>query len=221
LSQSTISRVERGWFEDLSVRSLRSIFGALEVRLELAPRWRGAELERLLDEDHAAVVAAVARRLEEAGWAVALEVTYSEYGERGSIDVLGLLPSMRAAVVIEVKTDLASTEALGRKLDEKARLAARIVARRHGWQPVNVGRVVVMPESMRLRRLVQRYPVIGRMFPAAAIAVRRWLRQPVGDLAGLWFLSSTPPRTVREGRGVARHRVRVLSSVDGQLTKQS
>jgi hypothetical protein len=53
-----------------------------------------------------------------------------------------------------VKTDIASSEAIGRKVDEKARLAPAIVHARHGWTPVSVGRILVMPESMRLRRLV-------------------------------------------------------------------
>jgi hypothetical protein len=123
VSQSTISRAERGWLEDLTLRVIRAIFAALEARVQLAPRWKGAELERLLDEDHARVVAEVARRLESIGWTVELEVTYSEFGERGSIDVLGLRPAERAVAVIEVKTDVPSSEAVGRKVDEKARLA--------------------------------------------------------------------------------------------------
>ena len=181
--------------------------------MQLAPRWKGAELERLLDEDHAAIVAEVARRLERLDWEVEVEVTYSEFGERGSIDVLGLKPDARAAVVVEVKTDIASSEAVGRKLDEKARLVPKIVAIRYGWAPASIGGLLVMPESMRLRRLVDRHPVMGRMFPVKAVAVRRWLREPVGAMAGLWFLSNTTPRTAREGRRPAGRRVRPKSSV--------
>jgi len=213
VSQSTISRAERGWLDDLTLRSTRAIFTALEARVQLTPRWRGAELERLLDEDHAVIVAEVARRLERFGWEVEVEVTYSEFGERGSIDVLGLKPGARAAVVVEVKTDIASSEAVGRKVDEKARLVPKIVAVRNGWAPASIGRLVVMPESMRLRRLVDRYPVMGRMFPVKAVAVRRWLRVPVGAMAGLWFLSNTTPRTAREGRRPATRRVRSGSSL--------
>jgi hypothetical protein len=46
-----------------------------------------------------------------------------------------------------------------------------------------------MPDQMRLRRLVDRHEVIGRMFPLGAVAVRRRLREPTGAMAGLWFLS--------------------------------
>jgi transcriptional regulator with XRE-family HTH domain len=213
VSQSTISRAERGWLEDLTLRVIRAIFGALEARVQLAPRWKGAELERLLDEEHSAIVAQAARRLEALGWSVEIEVTYSEFGERGSIDVLGVRPAERAIVVVEVKTDIASSEAVGRKVDEKARLAPAIVAARHGWKPASVGRLLVMPESMRLRRLVERHPVIGRMFPANAVAIRRWLRKPSGAMAGLWFLSDTTGETPREAQSPTSRRVRSRASV--------
>ena len=193
---------------------IRSLFAPLEARVPLAPRWKGAELERLIDEDHSALVAEVARRLEVLDWAAEIEVTYSEYGERGSIDVLGIRPAQRAVVVIEVKTDVASSEAIGRKVDEKARLAPAIVAVRHGWTPRHVGRVLVMPDSMRLRRLVERHEVIERMFPTGAVRVRRWLRHPVGNLSGLWFLSESRGQTARGAPRVALRRTRARSSVD-------
>jgi transcriptional regulator with XRE-family HTH domain len=214
VSQSTVSRAERGRLQNLSLGTIRALFAALEAGVLLAPRWRGAELERLLDEDHSMVVDAVATRLEGLGWTVEAEVTYSEFGERGSIDVLGVRPAARAIVVLEVKTDIASSEALGRKLDEKARLAPRIVNKRLGWRAEHVGRVLVMPETMRLRRLVERHPTIGRMFPGDALAVRRWLRNPVGTVAGMWFLSFSDPRTVGGAHAASRRRIRAQPSVE-------
>jgi hypothetical protein len=159
-------------------------------------------------------VAEAARRLESLGWTVELEVTYSEFGERGSIDVLGVRPAERAIAVIEVKTDIPSSEAVGRKVDEKARLAPGIVATRHGWNASSVGRIVVMPDSSRLRRLVQRHAVIGRMFPVDALAIRLWLRRPSGALAGLWFLSGIAPETGRVTRTPVVRPVRPGSSVE-------
>lgn len=214
VSQSTISRAERGWIEDLTLRLIRAIFAGLEARVQLAPRWKGAELERLLDEDHSRLVEVVARRLEGLGWTVELEVTYSEYGERGSIDVLGLRPGERAIVVVEVKTDIPSSEAVGRKVDEKIRLAPGIVVKRHGWKAASLGRIVVMPDTSRNRRLVDNGAVIGRMFPVDAVAVRRWLKQPSGAMAGLWFQPDIRPATGRAGRTPIAPRVRPSSSVD-------
>jgi transcriptional regulator with XRE-family HTH domain len=204
-SQSHISAIERGAAGASSLRTIKRVFEALEARAEVVVSWRGADLERLLDEDHSQLVARAARRLEGLGWIVDLEVTYSEYGERGSIDVLALRPAERACLVIEVKSAIASSEAIGRKLDEKARLAPRIVERRSVWRPEAVGRIVVLPETMRLRRLIAREETLRRMFPAPTSEIRAWLRRPLGPLAGLWFLSDSSPRGLR---GSPRVRVR-------------
>jgi hypothetical protein len=115
-----------------------------------------------------------------------LEVTYSEYGERGSVDVLAVLAAARAALVVEVKTDLGSAKAIGRKLDEKARLAPRIVERLYGWRPVVVGRALVLPETTRLRTL-DATPALGRMFPDDPRRIRGWLRNPSTAIAVTWF----------------------------------
>lgn len=204
-SQSHISAIERGDAGASSLRTIRRVFEIVEARAEVSVSWRGADLDRLLDEDHRQLVGHVARRLEAYGWGVELEVTYSEYGERGSIDVLALQPAQRACLVIEVKSAIASSEAIGRKLDEKARLTPRIVERRSGWRPEAVGRVVVLPETMRLRRLVAREETLRRMFPASMPELRGWLRRPLGQLAALWFLSDSSSRGLR---GSPRVRVR-------------
>ncbi|MEW5989865.1 MAG: helix-turn-helix domain-containing protein [Chloroflexota bacterium] len=202
-SQSQVSIVEAGHLGAVQVDRVRRLFAAVDARLELLSRWRGADLERLLDQAHSELVAEVVRRLELAGWDVAIEVTYSEYGERGSIDVLGTHPLRRAALVIEVKSDLPSAEGVGRKLDEKTRLAPKIVLDRFGWRPAAVGRLLVLPETGRLRRLA-RIPAIAAMLPADAVAVRRWLRSPTGSLAATWFLPDIGVRNPRRVSGPPR-----------------
>jgi transcriptional regulator with XRE-family HTH domain len=209
VSQPSVSAMERGHCSTMRVETIRRIFAQLEARLALAPAWRGAELERLLDEDHARVVARVAARLEAMGWQVSLEVTYNEYGDRGSIDILGLLPARRAALVVEVKTDIPSVEAVGRKVDEKARLAPKLVGERHDWRPEAVGRILALPDTMRLRRLIEHHEALGRMFPSDFRALRRWLREPTGAFAGAWFLSDISARDGRGTRRVRRLRSRV------------
>ena len=200
VSQSVVSRVEAGHLGGVSFDRLRRLFASVEARLELEPRWRGAELERFNDEAHAEAVSAVALVLESMEWAVGFEVTYSDYGERGSIDILAVRADRRCALVVEVKTDLPSAEQMARKLDEKARLGPGIVERREGWRPASIGRVIVMPENAALRRRFEATPVLVRLFPLEGRGVRRWLRDPVGPMAGRWFLS-----------GIAfRHRSRVV-----------
>jgi hypothetical protein len=207
-SQSGVSRAERGHVEELTVAQLRQLFGAVDARVAIAPSWRGAALERLLDEEHAQLVGAVATILSRGGWAVDLEVTYSRYGERGSIDVLATDRAHLAALVVEVKSDVASSEELGRKLDEKVRLAPGIVFERYGWRPRTVGRVVVMPEATRLRRLFDSGAgVLGRMFPATSRDLRAWLHHPSSPISGRWFLSPTRRVTAKRRMG-GRNRVR-------------
>jgi hypothetical protein len=119
---------------------------------------------------------------------VRLEATYSEWGERGSIDILAIQPGARAALVVEVKTELGSAEAVGRKLDEKARLAAGIVERTEGWRPAVVGRALALPERGALRRTLKATPALRRMLPDDARTIRGWLRAPTGPVAVVWFL---------------------------------
>jgi transcriptional regulator with XRE-family HTH domain len=205
--QSEISLIERGHLDRVALRLLRRVLAAVDATCVIEVRWRGAALERLLDEGHASIVAAVAARLRRLGWLVEVEVTYSEYGERGSFDILAFHPTAGVLLVVEVKTDLPSAEGLLRKLDEKVRLATKVAGERFGWPAKSVSRLVVMPASMTLRRRVTRHaPLFDRVLPARSVTVRRWLANPVGRLAGVWFLS------VRDG-GAAISRTAPLERV--------
>ena len=104
VTQSTVSRVERGHSGSLAVATLRRLFAAVDTRIDLVPLWRGGGLDRLLDEDHATLVGRVAAVLERAGWSMVLEATYSRYGERGSIDILAGHVRSGCVAVIEIKT---------------------------------------------------------------------------------------------------------------------
>lgn len=206
VQQSVVSLVERGHLEGMSVRSLRAICAGLEVRLLFSPSWRGGEIDRLLDEAHAAVTSATVGLFRRLGWQVFVEFTFSHYGERGSIDVLALQPDLRAAVVNECKTELASTEQLNRGVDRKTRLAPDLIQERWGWRPAVVGRLVVFADDSSNRRRVARQPVLETGYPTRGRAVADWLRSPVGQMAGLIFLS---PITGRDGRRLVRTRQRV------------
>ena len=203
-SQSLVSVVEAGHVASTTLGQVRSMFAALDARCDLTPRWRGADLDRLLDEAHAEVAGVTVRRLEAAGWTAWIEVTYSEYGERGSIDILAVHPASRSIFVIEVKTELASIEELGRRLDAKRRLAPGLVHRRAGWMPDVVGCAVVLPELPRLRRRVAATPVLRRMLPASSRELLGWLRAPTREISGIWFLSGTSPRNPRRVDGRSR-----------------
>ena len=207
-SQALVSAVERGHLGRVALERLRSLFEAVEARLRLTPSWRGAELDRLLDADHSALEQAFATRLEESSWTPLLEVTYALGSERGAIDVLGVRPALRAALIAEIKSDIPAAESVGRKLDEKRRLAPAIVKARLGWTPESVGAVLVVPESNRLRRLLDGPAAsLARMFPVDARRAAAWLRDPSGPLAATWFLSDISARNAQRTRSPRRARM--------------
>ena len=208
-SQRTVSRAECGRLPSVPV--LRRLLRALDASLVLDVRWRAGALDRLLDEDHAALVSEVTQLLTKWGWEVHVEGTYSEFGERGSIDILAFMPAEGILLVIEVKTDLTAVESTLRKLDEKVRLAAQIGQKRFGWDVRGVGWLLIMPETSTLRRRVERHATLfERVFPVRGAAVRTWLRRPSGPVAGLWFLSSSHRTAgIREAGG--RERVRAAN----------
>ena len=136
LSQSAISRIERGHIGPQSVGSVRKVCGPLEIRVELVARWRGGDLDRLMNRRHSALHESVARRFREdlPAWILAPEVSFSIYGERGVIDILAWHPGRRALLVIELKTEIVDVNELIGTFDRKRRLAARI-ARERDWDP--------------------------------------------------------------------------------------
>ncbi len=67
---------------------------------------RAGALVRLGDEEHAAIVEVIASWLRSAGFDTEAEGSFSEWGERGRIDLLAFDPSTGTFVIVEVKTQL-------------------------------------------------------------------------------------------------------------------
>ena len=153
--------------------------------------WHGAGLDRMIDERHAALVDATVRWLAGAGWAVAVEASFSEYGERGSIDVLACHPT-GALLVVEVKASIGDANQTLIAIDRKVRLAPTI-ARRRGWATGPVGAVLVVAATTTARRRIARHDASFRaVLPCPAMECRRWIGTPAGRPArGIVFLS--PP----------------------------
>ncbi len=192
----------------MPLQTIRAVFAVLEMSLALDARWRGGELDRIVDHRHAALVGQLARRLEETGWVVHAEVSFSVYGERGSIDLLAWHLGMRALLVSEVKSSLNSVEETLRRHDVKVRLGPTIARERFGLRATTCARLLVLPdESTARRRVAAHATVLARSYPIRGSAARSWLRAPISDAALLLFLSPA-----RGGRSVqsagAGHRVR-------------
>ncbi|MDQ2964773.1 MAG: helix-turn-helix domain-containing protein [Chloroflexota bacterium] len=209
VSQATVSVAEQGHVRALSIATVRRLFAAVDAGFEGLVLWRGGAIDRILDERHAHLVGSSVGRLSALGWRVIVEATYSVYGERGSIDVLAGHDATRTLLVEEVKSELTSVEAVGRKTDEKLRLARRTLCReRFGWTPLAAARVLVLPDTDSARRSVARYgAVLDAAFPVRGRDVTQWLRRPEGDMSGILFVSNISGRDGSVARGGA-HRVR-------------
>lgn len=125
-----------------------------------------------------------------------MEVTFSEFGERGSVDILGGHLATATVAVCEVKASFGSLEELNRSLDIKERLAPKLAKARFGWTPRAIGRLLILPSESTTRRHVERHgETMTSIYPASSREVRAWLRAPAGHLRGIWFLSDAPNRS--------------------------
>jgi transcriptional regulator with XRE-family HTH domain len=192
IHQGTVSLAERGQLSALTVRTTRAIAAALQIGLQFEPRWRGPALDRLRDAGHAAAVEAVAAELARHGWDVLIEVGFSRYGERGSVDVIGWRATECALLIVEVKTSLVDLQATLGAIDRKRRIVPGELSRERGWRPAAIGVALVVVDSSTARDVVTRHrSIFDSAFPSRTVAVRHWLESPTGALRGLWFLRPT------------------------------
>ncbi|HEX2141547.1 MAG TPA: helix-turn-helix transcriptional regulator [Candidatus Limnocylindria bacterium] len=207
LTRDAVSRAERGMLRGMTLGSLARLADALNAELVVEIRWQGAELDRLIDRFHAMLVAAIARRLEGAGWLVRVEVSFNDFGDRGRCDIVAWHPVTRTLVVVEGKTRLGNLqETLGR-LDVKARLGS-VIAEQLGWgRPSTVVPALVLTEVGSNRRVLREHDELFRGFEVRGRAALAWLRRPSGAIRGLlWFESpdADGARTDRSARARGR-----------------
>jgi transcriptional regulator with XRE-family HTH domain len=215
VSRATVSRAERGHLAAILLPNLRAIGAVLDIRLDFAPWWRGGQLDRMINAGHGALHEQVARMLGELpGWASAAEVTFSIFGERGSIDLLAWHADRRALLVVELKTEIPDPAALIAQVDRYARLA-RAVATERGWDAATVSRWVAVAESDMNRRQVSRHRAMLRnAFPANGHGMRHWLRSPAEPISALSFLADVHAGSTN-GRFAPTRRVRPRKHAGG------
>ena len=191
----------------MRMSSIRAIVSAFGLSYESAVRGLGADEDRLIDQRHATLLGVGAGWLSSLSWLTRAEVSYSEWGERGSIDLLAWHAPTASLLVIEVKTELVSIEATLRKLDEKTRLAPTI-ARSFGWLATSTSRLLILPDDRTQRRRVAAHAaILDGAFPSRWRELSRWCRSPSGEIAGLVFLADSGGRGRGQGVGL-RERVR-------------
>lgn len=208
LSSSAIGRIELGQIDRMAWGDLEAVTEALDGRLGLDFWWRGGDLDRVLDAAHAAIVDILVGVYRGAGWEVVVEATFSEFGERGSIDVLAWHPAFGLVAVNEVKATITDAGRTVMGVDRKGRLAP-IVARKLGWTCLGVSRFLVVAEGATARRRVAEHATTFRTaFPLGSRDSRAWIHRPTArPVSGLMFLSATH-RAGSNTVSSAAHRVR-------------
>ena len=207
LSRDVVSRAECGALEGITVGSLSRLVEVLGATLVVEIRWQGADLDRLIDREHAHLQEAAALRLTSRGWIAHAEVSFNHYGDRGSCDLVAWHPGTRTLLVVEVKSRIGNLQELLQRLDVKARLGG-ILAEQLGWPvPQAVVRALVVADGRTSRRVVERH---GALFSAFALRGRvalRWIRAPSAAADGLlWFEEPSHSDT---GRTIRAERVRI------------
>lgn len=215
VSRGLVSLIERGRVDAATLRALRRVAKVLDIRVDLVARWRGGELDRLLNARHAALADAVAAYLRSLGWEVAPEVSFAIGRERGWIDLLAWHAPTRTVLVIELKTEIVDLHDLIGTLDRKHRLAP-MIARQRGWQALNVARLVIVGDSATNRRRVhQHLSLLEAAFLVGTRECRAWLAAPSGGVrprssagfSGLMFFADAT-RGSSIGKFAGRKRVR-------------
>lgn len=194
VSRTTVSRLEHGRLDTLSLATLRRIAAALEIRVDLVPRWRGGELDRVLNAAHAALHEQVARDFERRpAWTLRPEVSFAIFGERGVIDVVAYHAARDALLVIELKTVIVDINELIGTLDRKRRLAPRIAAEL-GWPVTKAAStsawVIVAEGRTNRRRVAAHRAVLRAAFPSDGRAIEGWLADPRTPIRCLSFATA-------------------------------
>jgi len=194
VSHGTVSLIERGHCERLSIATIRRIAATIDV----------------LNRRHSMRAESVATCLAGiGGWTVEPEVSFAIYGERGVVDQIGWHAGAAHLLLLELKTQLVDVNEVLGTLDRKRRLARQIASTR-GWTPDRISVWLVVTDTCTNRRharehatlLRSRYPLDGRQ-------LRRILRNPADSGCGVAFWAeanrgSTRPRSEPSARA-GRH----------------
>src|SRR3954470_1469598 len=79
VAEGLISALENGRLGQTTVTTMRKVGNALDIEIDVRARWRGGELDRLINVRHNLLAQAVAQHLTRLGWVVQPEVSFSYY----------------------------------------------------------------------------------------------------------------------------------------------
>jgi transcriptional regulator with XRE-family HTH domain len=194
ISQSEVSRVERGRRPGVSLAIVAALCDVLDIRVAFAfsaPYVAGrlSEIgeptdpvtERQRDAAHARSSAHVRRRLERRGWIVRQEVEVRLGSARGFIDILAFHPPSGTLLIGEIKTEIHDVGDLQRSIAWHE-AAAPEVARSLGWQAARfVSCVFVLATESNDERIRANRGLFDQSFPIRRRAFAAWLDDPVHE----------------------------------------
>jgi transcriptional regulator with XRE-family HTH domain len=203
--RQVVGRIESGLAGHYALDTVRAVAGALGARLDVALRYQGAELDRLVGAAHVELHESFATYLGTLdGWVWLPEVTFSHYGERGVIDILAWHSETRSLLIIELKTELVDPQALVAVMHRRVRLGRHIAAQ-EGWAPLSVSAWVVVSDTSTERRRARRQRrLLKGAFPDDGKAARSWMQRPSGTVSALSFWSYGPSGGTRQTIGRVR-----------------
>jgi transcriptional regulator with XRE-family HTH domain len=218
-SREMVSRIERGRIEGLTLGSLDTIAATLGGSLYVEVRWRGEQLDRLMDAAHAAVQEMVVRHLREVSWLSEVEVSFNWYGDRGRVDAVAFHSDTRTLLVVEVKVRFGDIQDTLGKLDVKTRLG-RQLARQLGWpEPARVIPCLVVADGSHRPPNGGRAPSAVARFNLRGRAVRRWLAAPTDEpVTGFWSSKRCQihvQRPLANGSALRKRRMHTRCESDG------
>jgi transcriptional regulator with XRE-family HTH domain len=191
ISSSAVGRHESGVIG--SLRSLEQHAAVFGLRVDVRVLGRAGSLMRLGDEEHARIAETVAAWFREHRFVTETEASFSEWGERGRIDLLAFDPLSGTLVIVEAKTQLLDLQDLFGSLNVKERLAATIAERR-GWKVDRCVTLLAVAQTAANRTAVREHPSSFADFDTRRLTIaglrlgRRlihWVRAD-GD-AGSWL----------------------------------
>lgn len=168
LSPAVIGRHESGVIGSLT--AIERHAAVFRMRVDVRLIGRAGELVRLADEEHAAIVETLAAWFRSVGFAVEAEASFSEWGERGRIDLLAFDPRTGTLIIVEVKTQLLDLQDLFGALNVKERLAAT-VAQRRGWIVRRRVSVLAVAATTANRDIVRSHPSLFAGFARRKLTV--------------------------------------------------
>jgi len=137
VSQSRVSRIERGLADDVAFGAVRSVVTACGARWSIvSPRTESRVRQR--DPAHGRCSAHIRLHLEALGYVCEQEVEIGDGPSRGWIDLLAYQPASRVLHLGEVKTEARDVGAIQRQIRWYERLAWS-AGRGFGWRPRLIG----------------------------------------------------------------------------------